>query len=143
MNQCQEISKIQIPKEMMFPLVCHILNINLDIPGDNAIVQKHKRSDSLFGSVNDLVERYCNNKEPVGYDALSVVSDLVAHQDEYKNLAGYHLNTLSYYKKPATLVDWLGGLKEKDPVEIEQLLNPTIQKISKLQEYFDVKWINN
>lgn len=143
MNQCQEIREIRIPREMMFPLVCHIMNINLDIPEDNSIMQKHKRIDSLSGSVNDLVERYCNDKEPVGYDALSVVSDLVSHQDEYKNLAGYHLNTLSYYQKPATLVDWLVGLKKEDPAEIEQLLNPTIQKISKLQEYLNVKWINN
>ncbi len=142
-NQCQQIREIKIPKGMMFPLMCQILNINLEIPGGNAIIQKHKRIDRLHNSVDGLVKRYCNGNEPSGYDALSVISDLVSHQDEYKNLAGYHLNTLSYYQKPALLVERLIELKRKLPSDISTFLKPTIQKISELQKYLDVEWIKN
>ncbi len=142
MNQCLEIKKISIPKEMMFPLMCNILNINLNIPGDKVKIQKRERIDSLYTSVNDLVRRYCNGTEPTGYDALNVISDLISHQDEYKNLSGYHLNTLSYYQKPAILVDQLIEMKKK-PVDISAFLKPTIEKIIELQNSLEAEWIYN
>ena len=142
-DQCGQLFEITIPEGHLFPLVCHILNLNVEIPDKHESVQRFNRFESLVETVNKLTDRYSGPKTPTGYDALNILTDLVSHQDEYKNLAGYYLNTRAWYQKPSLMVDTLLELRDNGKPDLSGLLAPTMQKLRALQDYCGVDWVYN
>lgn len=142
-DQCRQLFEITIPEGHLFPLVCHILNLNVEIPGRHETAQRFTRLESLIETVNKLKDRYSGPKAPNGYDALNILTDLVSHQDEYKNLAGYYLNTRAWYQKPSVMVDTLLGLRDAGKHDLSGLLAPTMAKLRALQDHCGVDWAYN
>lgn len=139
-DHCRQLFNVMIPAGQMFPLVCHMMNLNLDIQEMRNPLQSLNRLERMVETVNLLTERYCGQNIFSGYDALNVLTDLVSHQDEYRNLAGYHLNTRSYYQKPSVLIDTLIELHQSGKPDIIELLAPTNKKLTDLQAHLGVKW---
>lgn len=142
-EHCQQLAAVSVPAELMFPLVCRMLNINLGLPEKRQFLKKLKYLDELYRTVNNLTSFYTNEKDPNGYDALSVISDLVSHQDQYKSLMGYYLNTRSWFVKPADFMDELTTKSRNAGFDLGDMLKDTIRQIMKLQDFLGMKWMMN
>ena len=99
-DQCQSLRNYPVPKQLMFPLVCQILNFSLELPKDNQINKKLNSLQNLAELTTALTQRYSDESGINGYTAFNVANDLVSHQDDYKNLTGFYFNVRSFYTKP-------------------------------------------
>jgi len=103
-NQCAQLSDYKLNHNLMFALVCHILKINLNLLDNQQRNKKLLQLESLYKLVTNLTNLYKVNTEVNGYTVLNVVSDIVSHQYEYKNLPGFYFNVRSFYARPT---DWM------------------------------------
>jgi len=103
-SQCRVLKDSAIPKELMFALVCRVLNINFELPEEKQIKKKINSLQNLIELTRILTTRYTNEVGSNAYAAFNVLTDLVSHQDQYKNLTGLNFNVRSFYAKPT---DWM------------------------------------
>ena len=142
-KQCQNLSKYELPKELMIPLVFQILNINLELPEARQMTKKMNYLRNFIEVVKVLTDRYFTELGPNAYAAFNVMTELVSHQDEYKNLTGFYFNVRSFYTKPA---DWMEDFLTKingNTFKLEEYLVETIDKLKIVKEQTKLEWILN
>ncbi len=142
-KQCTLLREYDIPKEMMFALVCQILKLNLKLPDNNQYNRKIKNLQNLFKNVNDLTANYANNGTVNAYTTLNIVSDLVSHQNVYKNLTGFHFNVRSFYARPT---DWIEEFTREivnHNFDLNQYLKPTSTVLDVIENELGFKWRMN
>jgi hypothetical protein len=139
-NQCLRLKDYAIPKEYMFALVCQVLNINLAVPDAKQISKKMNSLENLFELTKILTTRYTTEMGSNAYTAFNVLTDLVSHQDQYKNLTGYYFNVRSFYAKPT---DWMDDFttqtKEKSFV-YNTYLKETIDRLARIKQNTAFEW---
>lgn len=57
-DQCKSLRDFEIPKELMFALVCQILNVNLELPVEKQIRKKMNSLENLIILTQALTARY-------------------------------------------------------------------------------------
>ncbi|MFY9150386.1 MAG: DUF932 domain-containing protein [Prolixibacteraceae bacterium] len=113
-EQCKCLKDYLIPREHMFALICKILNINLELPKDNQVKKKINSLQNLIEVTKILTARYTNELGSNAYAAFNVVTDIVSHQNLYKNLTGFHFNVRSFFAKPTDWMDDFSKQTRKD-----------------------------
>lgn len=139
-EHCKFLKNYKIPKELMFALVCQILDVKLELPKENQINKKLNSLQNLMELTNVLTKRYSDESGPDAYTAFNVVTDLVSHQDEYKNLTGYYFNVRSYFAKPT---DWMEDFSTKIKGEsfvYTEYLKDTIDSLERIKEHTELEW---
>jgi hypothetical protein len=139
-NQCLNLKDYPIPNELMFALVCQVLNINMDLPEEKQIKKKMNSLQNLIDLTEILTTRYTNEMGSNAYAAFNVLTDLVSHQDQYKNLTGYYFNVRSFYAKPT---DWMDDFSNKTKVkgfEYSNYLKETIDRLERIKQNTAFEW---
>ena len=129
-----------MPKELMFALVCHVLNINLELPEEKQIKKKINSLQNLIELTRILTTRYTNEVGSNAYAAFNVLTDLVSHQDQYKNLTGFYFNVRSFYAKPT---DWMYDFSNQTKVkgfEYPNYLKETIDRLVRIKQHTGFEW---
>ena len=139
-DQCLSLKDYAIPKELMFALVCQILNINLELPKDDQMKKKINPLQNLIELTTILTARYTNELGSNAYAAFNVVTDLVSHQDQYKNLTGYYFNVRSYFAKPTDWMDEFSVSIKKGNLVYTNYLKDTIDRLERIKEQTDFEW---
>ncbi len=142
-GQSQKLRDFKIEKILMVPLVFQVLNINLDLPENNSLTKKLNNLENLIQMIGKFTEGYFNLTGANAYSALNVMTDLVSHQNDYKNLMGYYFNVRSFYTKPS---DWMLDFSQKidqKPVNMAEYLKNTIIKLEDIKEKTDLDWMLN
>ena len=139
-DQCISLRNYQLPKQLIIPLVFQILNINLDMPDARQLTKKMNYLQNLIGDIKPLTDLYSNELGCNAYTVFNVATDLVSHQDQYKNLTGYYFNVRSYYSKPT---DWMEdfSLELRNPkFDINSYSYKTIEKLNDLKKHTYFEW---
>jgi hypothetical protein len=139
-SQCKILKNHAIPRELMFALVCQVLNINLEIPGNNQLVKKMKSLEYLYELTHNLTTEYSNQFGINAYTAFNVLTDLVSHQDQYKIFPGYYFNVRSYYTRPADWMDEFSDSIKKGSFVYADYLKETIDRLERIKEQTDFEW---
>jgi hypothetical protein len=142
-EQCKSLRKYDLPKQLMIPLVFQILNINLELPEVRQMTKKVNYLHNLIEVVKVLTDRYFTELGSNAYSAFNVMTELVSHQDEYKNLTGFYFNVRSFYTKPA---DWMDDFSNKistNSVVIAEYLGKTIKSLERIKEQTQLEWMLN
>ena len=140
-DQCQRLKAYLLPQELMFALVCQILNINLELPKEyNQIKKKINSLQNLIELTKILTTRYTNEFGSNAYAAFNVVTDLVSHQDQYRNLTGYFFNVRSFFSKPT---DWMDDFTNKTKDKnfmYSDYLKDTIDRLKAIRHNTKLEW---
>lgn len=139
-KQCILLREFFLPREMMFAFVCHIMKLNLELPASRQLIRKLNTLEDLYTLTNSLTTQYSNGETVSAYTALNVVTDIVSHQNDYKNLTGYYFNVRSFYSKPA---DWMDEFSEaiKDKrFSPEKYLEPTVNALKQIENNTGFEW---
>jgi hypothetical protein len=139
-NQCKQLSNYKLDHKLMFALICHILKINLDLLDNKQLNNKLIQLESLYNLVTKLTNLYRVNSDVNGYTVLNVVSDVVSHQNEYKNLAGFHFNVRSFYARPTDWMEEFAGSIKKENFDLQNYLEPTTKVLSDIEKEVGFKW---
>lgn len=138
-DQCISLRDYQLPKELIIPLIFQSLNINLEVPDDRQVTKKMNYLNRLIGDIKSLTDLYFTELGCNAYAVFNVATDIVSHQDQYKNLMDFYINARSYYSKPT---DWMEDflLEIRNPrFDINSYSEKTIEKLKDLKKhsYFD------
>ena len=142
-EQCKELRNYSMPKELMIALVFQILNINLELPGTKQMTKKLNYLHNWIEVVKVLTVRYFTELGSNAYAAFNVMTELVSHQDEYKNLTGFYFNVRSFYSKPA---DWMDDFSNKindNGFAVEEYLEKTIKSLEIVKKQTKLEWMLN
>ena len=142
-KQCNRLRKYEIPKELMIPLVFQALKINLDLPDKRQIDRKLKYLNNLIEVIKALTTRYFGELGPNAYAAFNVMTELVSHQDRYKNLTGFNYNIHSFYTKPT---DWMDDFSKKCSAGrfiFKDYLGKTIESLEGIKKQTQFEWMLN
>ena len=139
-GQCLSLKEYDIPKELMFALVCQVLNINLVLPEEKQIRKKINSLENLIELTKILTTRYTKEVGSNAYAAFNVLTDLVSHQDQYKNLTGYYFNVRSFYAKPTDWMDDFSSHTQKDNFIYEDYLKKTIESLDRIKKNTKFEW---
>lgn len=142
-KQCQSLRQYELTTQLMIPLVFQVFNINLELPDNGQITKKLNSLYNLIELTRVLTERYSSNLGSNAYTAFNVMTDLVSHQDEYKNLTGYYFNVRSFYAKPA---DWMEDFLSKiadNSFKYDEYLGKTIEKLNNIKQNTQLEWMLN
>jgi hypothetical protein len=142
-NQCTSLKAYSFPPELMFALVCQILNINLELPKDNQMKKKINSLENLIQLTKVLTDRYTKEVGSNAYAAFNVVTDMVSHQDQYKNLTGYYFNVRSFYSKPTDWMDDFSGQIANDSFGFDGYLKKTIDSLKLVKDKTKLEWMLN
>ena len=139
-EQCKSLKDYAIPKELMFALVCKILNIKLEVPDNNQFNKKLNSLSLLYELTKILTNVYSEQSGLNAYAAFNVVTDLVSHQDHYKILPGYYFNVRSYFAKPT---DWMEDFLNQTKVKTffyTDYLKETIDSLERIKKHTELEW---
>lgn len=139
-DQCLFLRNYPIPKELMFALVCQILNVNLQLPNNNQFNKKLNSLELLYELTKILTAVYAEQTGLNAYTAFNVVTDLVSHQDHYKILPGYYFNVRSYFAKPT---DWMEDFTNKTKAksfDYKDYLKETIDSLERIKQHTEFEW---
>lgn len=139
-DQCKSLKNFAISKELMFALVCRILNINLELPRDNQDNKKLNSLQNLIELTNILTQRYTDESGINAYTAFNVVTDIISHQDQYKNLTGYYFNVRSYFTKPTDWMDDFSTAIKEKAFDYTDYLKVTINLLEKIRGQTNFEW---
>lgn len=139
-SQCIILKNHAIPRELMFALVCKVLNINLEIPENNQLVKKMKSLEYLYELTHNLTTEYSNQFGINAYTAFNVLTDLVSHQDQYKILPGYYFNVRSYFTRPADWMEEFSDSIKKGNLVYTNYLKDTIDRLERIKNQTGFVW---
>jgi hypothetical protein len=133
-KQCSQLRDYGIPEDFIFPLLCQILKINLDISNERLIRNKIKLLEKLKCHVNEEVRSYQQYLGLNAYTIFNVATDLVSHNDKYNIFPGYYFNVRSFFTRPT---DWMEDFLEKidkNDLDLEKYLEPTMKKLTEFSK---------
>lgn len=139
-EHCKFLKDYKIPNKLMFALVCQILDIKLELPNENQINKKLNSLQNLMELTSVLTKRYSDESEPDAYTAFNIVTDLVSHQDEYKNLTGFYFNVRSYFAKPTDWMDDFSAKLNGKGFVYTEYLKDTINRLKRIKEHSGFEW---
>jgi hypothetical protein len=139
-NQCTQLNNYKLDHKLMFALTCHILKINLNLLDNQQLTKKLLQLESLFKLVTKLTNLYKVNSDVNGYTLLNVLSDIVSHQNEYKNLPGFYFNVRSFYARSTDWMEEFAGKIEKGNVNMDEYLEPTTKFLIDIEKQIGFKW---
>lgn len=139
-EQCNLLKNYGFYPELIVPLVFQVLNINLELPKAPQIMKKVTYLKDFIELIKVLSTRYFNELGCNAYAAFNVITDLVSHQDEYKNLPGYYLSVRSYYSKPSGWMDDFSKRISYIDFEFPEYLKKTIDSLEGIKEQTKLEW---
>lgn len=139
-DQCKRLKDYQIPQELMFALVCQILNINLELPEEKQISKKINSLGNLIDLTKILTTGYISELGSNAYAAFNVVTDLVSHQDQYKNLTGYYFNVRSYFSKPTDWMEDFSNRVKQEKFVYNDYLKETVDRLERIRKETGFEW---
>jgi len=139
-GQCENLKDYPIDQNLMFALICQILNINLELPKDNQIKKKINSLENLIELTKVLSARYTKEVGLNAYAAFNVVTDLVSNQDQYKNLTGFYFNVRSFYAKPADWMDDFSTHTKEQSFVYKDYLKETIDSLERIKKQTKLEW---
>jgi hypothetical protein len=74
------------------------------------------------------------------YTAFNVLTDLVSHQDQYKNLTGYYFNVRSYFSKPTDWMDDFSTHTKEKTFIYNDYLKETIDRLERIRKHTGFEW---
>ena len=113
---------------------------NLNLLDNLQLNKKILQLESLYKLVTSLTNLYKVNSGVNGYTVLNVVSDIVSHQNEYKNLPGFYFNVRSFYARPTDWMEEFAGKIEKGNVDLDGYLEPTTKFLIDIEKQIGFKW---
>lgn len=137
---CSNLKTVNIDPALLFALVCRILDIKL-LLNDNKADKQIKVLKEFKDKIKQLTQIYFGSLGHNAYAALSVLTDLISHQDQYKNISGFSLNPNSYYYRAA---DWVIDFAEKSTnpdFSIAEYLENTINQLNHIKEETAFEWV--
>lgn len=139
-DQCTSLKNYTMPKELMFALVCQILNVGLELPNESQFRKKMNSLENLVELTKVLTARYTNELGTNAYTAFNIVTDMVSHQDEYKNLTGYYFNVRSYFAKPTDWMDDFSAKLNDKTFVYTDYLKDTIDRLERIKKQTGFVW---
>ncbi len=139
-KNCNQLSEFPIPRKLMFAMVCQILQLKIDLPAKNQLSRKMSQLENLLNIVIALTGKYSENNDTNGYTALNIVSDLVSHQNEYKNLAGFYFNIKSFYTRPTVWMEEFTSITQFHDFDLDKYLEPTVKALTGIEKELGFKW---
>jgi hypothetical protein len=133
-RQCIGLQGFLISRKYMFPLVCKVLNINLEQPHKNQLKKKIEILRNIKEVIVGLTKRYFDELGDNAYAAFNVVTDLVSRQDEYKNLTGYYFNVRSFYARPTDWMEDFSKIITDTKFDFQSYLKPIIEDLEKFKD---------
>jgi hypothetical protein len=127
----------------MVALVFQILNIKFDLSLAHQDIKKINYLKNWIELIKMLSKRYFDELGSNAYAAFNVVTDLVSHQEEYKNITGYSFDVRSFYIKPT---DWMESFLQKSATrdfDYEEYLEKTIANLRGLKRQTQLEWMLN
>jgi len=142
-EHCKTLNEIPIPQEKMFPLACKIFNVNLNPPDRRNLLRKIQQLSTFKETVDKLSTIYAKDLGENAYAVLSIVSDIVSHQNAQKIFPGFYLNVRTYYALPT---DWMNDfvrLNTGGGFEMDEYLKPIIDDLDKMKTTIGFDWREN
>ncbi len=139
-KNCNQLREFPIPRKLMFAMVCQILQMKIEQPVKSQLSRKMNQLDNLLNIVKALTGKYSANNNVNGYTALNVVSDLVSHQSDYKNLAGFYFNIKSFYTRPTVWMEEFTSITQVQNFDLDRYLEPTVIALTEIEKELGFKW---
>jgi hypothetical protein len=139
-KQCQKLHGYNLSRNDMFPLLCHILKINLKVPDEKKIVSKAMNLEKLNRIVLEQTAAYEAINGLNAYTAFNVATDIVSHNEKYKVIPGYYFNVRSFFTRPTVwMEDFSDKIAELD-FSLDKYLEPTIKKLTEFSKETGFRW---
>ncbi len=139
-EQCNRLLEYKVPQEDMFPLLCLILKINLQVPDERQVNTKTKNLEKLKKIVSEQMAAYEKSYGLSAYNAFNIATDIVSHNDKYKALPGYYFNIRSFFIRPTVWTEEFSGEIVKSDFSLNDYLKPTIKELNDFNEITGFKW---
>lgn len=139
-KQCNILRQYELTADVMFPLLCRILQISMKIPDVRFIPHKIKHLERLKHFTFQQTKSYQKDNGLNAYTAFNVATDLVSHNDKYRVLPGYYFNVRSFFTRPT---DWMEDFSNKitgTGFSLNEYLRPTIKGLNDFNEIAGFKW---
>jgi hypothetical protein len=139
-SQCHRLRKYSLSRNDMFPLLCRILKINLDVPHKKKILSKAMNLEKLNEIVLKQTAEYENLNGLNAYTAFNVATDIVSHNDQYKVIPGYYFNVRTFFARPTV---WMEDFSERivqHDFNFEKYLETTMKKLNEFSEGTGFRW---
>jgi len=133
-KQCTQLRDFKLHPNLMFALVCKIMNVNLELPDKKQRKKKLNYLENLNSIIKVLTAKYNREIGMSTYTALNVVTDLVSHQNVYKNLTGYYFNVRSFYARPTEWIEDFTKQIKGVNFELKGYLNDTINSLDEMRK---------
>jgi hypothetical protein len=138
-EQCKRLREVIIPPDKMFPLICHILKLKINVP-EKQRKSKIDQLNRLYNEVFDLGRQYVSNSEYNAYTAFNIATDIVSHHDDHKILQGYYFNVRSFFTRPTV---WMNEFTEKikaNNFHLDEYIYPIKKDIKAFSKGATFKW---
>ena len=139
-EQCTQLRNFELHPELIFALVCKIMKVNLVLPDKRQRKKKLNSLNNLINIVGGLTTKYNQEIGMNAYTALNVVTDLVSHQNEYKNLTGYYFNVRSFYARPTEWIEDFTKQIKGVNFELKEYLGDTINSLDEMRTSIGFNW---
>lgn len=139
-SQCNRLRYYNLSRRDMFPLLCHILKINLKVPDKKKILSKAMNLEKLNKIVLEQSAEYEKLNGLNAYTAFNVATDIVSHNDHYKVIPGYYFNVRTFFSRPTV---WMEDFSEKimqRDFSLEKYLESTQKKLAEFSEETGFRW---
>jgi hypothetical protein len=139
-NQCIKLIKYNIERKDMFPLLCHILKINLNVGDKKKILTKARYLEKLNQIVLEQTAEYEKLNGLNAYTAFNVATDIVSHNDHYKVIPGYYFNVRTFFARPTVWMEDFSGKISQSDFNFEKYLETTMKKLNEFSEGTGFRW---
>lgn len=136
---CSNLKTVYMDPTMMFALVCLVFGLNLEI-SEGRRERQVEVLERMKESVHRLTQLYFGSLGENAYAALSVLTDIISHQDQHRSISSFSLNPNSYYYRAA---DWVIDFAEKSSshdFSFANYLADTVKQLNDINKKTKFEW---
>jgi hypothetical protein len=133
-QQCHRLLDYNLSPKDIFPLVCHILKINLQVPDKKKVISKAMNLEKLNRIVLEQISAYEKINGLNAYTIFNVATDIVSHNDKYKVIPGYYFNVRSFFTRPTDWMEDFSGKIAQSDFSLDKYLEPTMNKLTEFSK---------
>lgn len=123
-NHLKQLNDISVSGKYVFQILCKALNLNFNFKVERNMFTERIKEDylKLREMTYVLAEEYSEKYKDTATLMLNVMTDIVSHQEEYRNLTYFSLRANIYYRRISEwMSDFIVKAKSRD-FNIEQYL---------------------
>lgn len=117
------LKRFHVSRKHSFPLICKALGLDWKlIPETPAYKNQLQKFNEFKGKSKELTKVYMDTEGENAFSVMNVMTDLVSHQDQYKNIPLFDMRANQFYHR---ISDWMSEYcleAEKRDFKIESYL---------------------